>query len=260
MGTDINIAKRVLNKAKAVFRLIWTSYPKNVRCNVCGWEGRHFASDPWHEHTTCPKCYSDIRQRLFVSALQNTDDYSFEKVINGKKILHFAPEKVINSTIKNKAQEYITADFLREDCDLKLDMSNMTEVGDASFDVVVAFDVLEHVPDYQQALEEVHRILTPKGLVIFTVPQQDNLAITHEDPKIVTPEDREKHYGQWDHLRMFGDDFIDLVRAKKFDVEIINESNFSKSMVSKNVLFPPKLSTHPLATNYRKVFFCEKQS
>ena len=51
-------------------------------------------------------------------------------------------------------------------------MSNMPEMKGDSFDVVIAFDVLEHVPDYQKALEEVHRILSSRGFAIFTVPRK----------------------------------------------------------------------------------------
>src|SRR5271157_1362217 len=65
--------------------------------------------------------------------------------------------------IRDKAAYYTTADFLRNDCDLKLDISNMLEVESGSFDIVIAFDVLEHVPSYQKALGEVQRILSSRG-------------------------------------------------------------------------------------------------
>jgi SAM-dependent methyltransferase len=42
--------------------------------------------------------------------------------------------------------------------------------GDASFDVVLTADTLEHVPDYHLALREIRRVLRPGGRHIFTVP------------------------------------------------------------------------------------------
>ena len=234
------------------------SYPKKIQCNICNWEGRHFLSDSWHNHINCPKCRSGIRQRLFFAALQNIENLSFDKIINSKNILHFAPEEIISSNIQKKAAHYATADFLRQDCFYKLDMSAMPEIKNESFDIVIAFDVLEHVPDYQKALEEVNRILSSSGFGIFTVPQKDNLFVTYEDPTIVTPEERTEHFGQSDHLRIFGDDFSRTIESKGFSVTVVDETMFSEETQRRHVLFPPMLSKHPLATNFRKVFFCQK--
>jgi len=68
-----------------------------------------------------------LRQRLFFAALQNIDELSFDRVIRGKRILHFAPEDIVSINIRDKAAYYTTADFLRNDCDLKLDISDMLE-------------------------------------------------------------------------------------------------------------------------------------
>jgi SAM-dependent methyltransferase len=176
----------------------------------------------------------------------------------GKRILHFAPEKCTQAAIEEKAVRYATADFLREGCDLKLDMSNMAEIKNGSFDIVIAFDVLEHVPDYHKALKEVRRILSSNGFGIFTVPQKDNLEETYEDKTIDTAELREKYYGAWNHLRIFGDNFPGILGEKGFKVTAVDESFFPEAVNKKHVLFPPRPSAHPLATNYRKVFFCER--
>jgi len=41
---------------------------------------------------------------------------------------------------------------------------------DAFFDMVVAFDVIEHIQDDQKMVEEVHRLLKKGGSFVFTVP------------------------------------------------------------------------------------------
>lgn len=41
---------------------------------------------------------------------------------------------------------------------------------DASFDLVLTSETLEHVPDVAAALREIHRVLAPAGLHVFTVP------------------------------------------------------------------------------------------
>ncbi len=245
-------------KIRSLVKVALISYPRLVCCNICGWQGRHFLSDDWHAHIHCPRCGSDIRQRLFFAALEADGTYSWQHLIDGKKILHFAPESISRDHLKSRAAQYVTTDYLRDDCDLQLDMSAMTEVDDGSVDVLIAFDVLEHVPSYQRALQEVHRVLRAGGFAIFTVPQQDGLAITQEDPAITTPEERTRHYGQWDHLRIFGDDFAGLVASAGFQVNAVSEQTFTPEQVRRHVLFPPRLSDHPLATNHRKVFFCQK--
>ncbi|MEW6074365.1 MAG: class I SAM-dependent methyltransferase [Planctomycetota bacterium] len=57
----------------------------------------------------------------------------------------------------------------------------------ATFDLVLSFDVLEHIPDHRAALRELHRVLRPGGELFLTVPfrpdQHDNLtrAVREED-------------------------------------------------------------------------------
>jgi SAM-dependent methyltransferase len=234
------------------------SYPKDVECNVCGWEGSRFLSDAWHKHIICPKCRSDIRQRLFLAALQNLDPFSFGEIIHDKTILHFAPEEVVGSILRKKSSSYVTADYFRHNSDLQIDISDMPSVKDESFDVVIAFDVLEHVPDYKKGLAEIHRVLSGNGFAIFTVPQKDQLEVTYEDPSMTTPEDRTLHFGHFDHHRIYGNDFSAIVEEKGFLVTEVSETMFSPTIVRKHVLFPPVLSKNPLATNYRKVFYCQK--
>lgn len=41
---------------------------------------------------------------------------------------------------------------------------------DSQFDHILSFDVLEHIPDYQAALAECHRVLKPNGRLLLSVP------------------------------------------------------------------------------------------
>ena len=251
-------AKRRFRAVLSACRLLALSYPKSVRCNACGWSGRRFRSDIWHLHVRCPKCGSQVRHRLFLCALQTIEQLSFARLVDGKSLLHFAPEWIVRSVLQTRAARYLTADYLRADCDLRADMSNMPHVAGASFDTVIAFDVLEHIPDDKKALEEVRRILSPGGYAVFTVPQKENLPVTYENPEAVTPRQRNEHFGQWDHLRIYGDDFQALLESKGFRVTAIDEFSFSETDRKQLVLFPPVLSKHPLATNLRKVYFAQK--
>lgn len=55
-----------------------------------------------------------------------------------------------------------------------LSVGNALELpfGDDCFDVIVCSEVLEHIPDYQQAISEVQRILKPGGTLAVSVPRR----------------------------------------------------------------------------------------
>lgn len=52
--------------------------------------------------------------------------------------------------------------------------------GEESFDLTLALDVIEHVPDDWQALTELHRVLRPGGSVLVTVPALNLLWSAHD--------------------------------------------------------------------------------
>lgn len=250
--------KQFIRKLKSLFDRARLGFPKIVECNVCGWQGRHFVSDSWHLYITCPNCYSKIRHRLLAAALAHIKQISYQKIIQNKCILHFAPEDMISTIIKRKAAFYLTADLKRKNVDIFLDISNMPQIEENSFDAVIACDVLEHVEKETLALQEIYRILAVGGYAVLTAPQKDNLSETFEDSTVKTPGERKRLFGQYNHVRIYGNDFHLRLESAGFKVTTVNESNFCSETVKKHVLFPPILSDKPLATNYRKIFFARK--
>lgn len=248
----------VLRKIKHVAQRIVIGFPKTVQCNICHWDGRRFTSDDWHPYTICPRCGSQVRHRLLAAALSGLGPPALCGIAKGKDVLHFAPEPVLAGAFAGDASRYRTADLLRQEVDLNLNMCDMKEIPDGSVDVLIACDVLEHVPDDHQALNEVSRVLSSGGWAILTVPQKDRLPATYEDPAITTEEGRLEAFGQEDHLRIYGDNFPEILVQHGFAVTTVSEKSFTEDLVKRLVLFPPVLSAHPLATNYRKVFFAQK--
>ena len=56
--------------------------------------------------------------------------------------------------------------------DIQLDLSNERDTTrfKNAFDVILCAHVLEHVPDYQKALSNLHQMLAPNGFVVLQVP------------------------------------------------------------------------------------------
>ena len=234
-----------------------------VECNICSWQGARITDDHWHPTTVCPNCGSQVRHRMFAAILDGISDIpaaSQRDLLEGKQVLHFAPERQLRDRIQAIAARYVTADFDRGDCDLKLDMSSMPSVADASFDAVIACDVLEHVPDDRAAIRELHRILRPGGYAIVTVPQKDPPSQTDADPAVKDPHEREKRFGQKDHVRMFGDDFTDRLAETGFRVTVVCADNFAASAMARHALRPPVSNPHPLATNHRRIYVARSAS
>ena len=117
------IVKGFLLKPKSVSLKAILSFPKTVKCNICGWAGRHFFSTSWHPYTLCPRCYSQVRHRLLVAILSHIEQLSFEKIVRKKHVLHFAPENMLASMLRTCAGHYLTADLMRENVDMMLDIS-----------------------------------------------------------------------------------------------------------------------------------------
>ncbi len=248
---------RILRGAKSLRRSLPLVYPRRVWCNVCDWQGSAFLGDGWHEGIVCPWCRSGVRHRLLIAALTNLDDVSADKLVVGRDVLHFAPEPALERKLRRLARTYRSADLTNRRRDVLLNICDMTPLADACLDLVLACDVLEHVPDDRRALSELARVLRPGGWAILTVPQKDGLAETLEDPTVTDPTERERLFGQSDHLRIYGDDFSQRIEEAGFSVRVVSHHDFADELTHRHVLAPPQPSPHPLATNFRRVYFAQ---
>ena len=81
-----HMAKRLLRFPKYLRQTMPLRFPKLVECSVCGWQGRQFADNLWHEACQCPKCQADVRHRLLMAAFDQLPAIAFDKVIRGKSV------------------------------------------------------------------------------------------------------------------------------------------------------------------------------
>jgi SAM-dependent methyltransferase len=137
-------------------------------------------------------------------------------------ILHIAPEPALRPLLEAAARRYVCGDRDRTFGELALDVTALP-FEDATFDVVVCNHVLEHVPDDRAAMRELRRVLCPGGWALLLVPDVD-AERTDEDPGLTDPEQREARFGQMDHVRRYGLDYVDRLSAAGFRPERIDLS------------------------------------
>ncbi len=175
------------------------------------------------QNALSPSTLSLERHRLLWLYLQKETNF----FTSPKKVLHIAPEQCfINRFKKQKNLAYITADLYSPIVDVKADILDLP-FDDNSFDVVFCNHVLEHIEDDKKAMQELYRVLKPKGMGIFQIPQDLSLVKTYEDFNITSPEERSKHFGQYDHVRVYGKDYFDRLRSVGFTV---NEVDYTKTL------------------------------
>ena len=63
------------------------------------------------------------------------------------------------------------------------------------------------------------RVLRPNGLALIMLPVIEGWARTYEPENVRTPEERKRHFGQADHLRFYGADVRDRIRAAGFALD-----------------------------------------
>jgi predicted SAM-dependent methyltransferase len=199
-------------------------YCGNARfCPVCGKSSsrfRKFGLVP-REDAQCVHCGALERHRLFwLYVMKKTDLFDGRP----KKVLHVAPEFCLESRLRKcLGDNYITADLFISRAMVKMDITDI-KYKDQPFDVIYCSHVLEHVQDDRRALREFHRVLKGNGWAILLVPITAEK--TFEDPSIVKPKQRLKAYGQEDHVRRYGPDYIDRLRDAGFKVEVTKVNDF----------------------------------
>lgn len=129
-----------------------------------------------------------------------------------------APEACLEPRLREcLGDNYLTADLHDPSAMVKMDITDI-QFPDESFDAIYCSHVLEHVQDDKRAMREFFRVLKNGGWAILLVPITSEQTI--EDPSIVDPKERLRVFGQEDHVRRYGPDYVDRLREAGFKVEI----------------------------------------
>lgn len=213
--------KNILRQLKYMIRAI-PYHGRGRFCPVCGKSSRQFHQSGIipREDAECVHCGALERHRFVWLFLQEKTD-----LFDGtpKKMLHVAPERCFERRFKKQlGRGYLTADLFSPRAMVKMDITNI-QYPDQSFDIIFCSHVLEHVPDDKKAMREFFRVLKSSGWAILLVPISREK--TFEDFSIVDPKERFKAFGQEDHVRAYGPDYIERLRDAGFTVEISQVSD-----------------------------------
>lgn len=168
------------------------------------------------ENALSPGTLSLERHRQMWLFLQEETDFFSKKY----KVLHIAPEQEFLRRFKKlKNLDYISADLYSPIVDVKADILDLP-FEDESFDIVFCNHVLEHIEDDRKAMSELYRVLKKGGWGIVQVPLKNSLAETYEDFTITDKAERQKHFGQYDHVRWYGMDYFQRLENAGFTAEI----------------------------------------
>ena len=181
------------------------------------WKEKDMVGGGYRLNARCPtrSCQSSDRERLvYLFLKEKTNIFSART-----KLLHVAPERNLQQVfLKQQNVDYLSADLDSPLAMIKMDVTDI-QFNDNTFDVVICNHVLEHVPDDKKAIAEFYRVLKPGGWAILQVPLSLSLDTTYEDSTITSPDDRERVFGQKNHLRIYARDYKDRLEGVGFRVK-----------------------------------------
>jgi SAM-dependent methyltransferase len=103
---------------------------------------------------------------------------------------------------------------------------------DGTFDYVLTSDTLEHVPDFEVALSEVHRVLKADGKHVFTIPviwdRSTRRRASEVNGEVINHLPPSNHGGPRGIpsfvYNEFGGDVVDRIERAGFDVTVTSEA------------------------------------
>jgi SAM-dependent methyltransferase len=207
----------------------------------------------WRETLRCPDCDLINRWRSSVhvfealcSPAKNNRLYITEAVTPLFKLFKQRYENTVGSeyVAGKKSGEWI------ETRGASVLVQDVTELsfGNQEFHALLSFDVLEHVPDYQTAINEFFRVLKPGGWLIFSAPF--SFVEKTEVRASIQPDGSIEHHLPPDYhgdplsnegvlcFQSFGMDLLDLLDITGFaDARILGFTDRMFGYEGENILF-----------------------
>lgn len=165
------------------------------------------------QNALCPGTLSLERHRLLWLYLDRKTNFLRDAI----RVLHVAPEQVFYRKFKSFSHwDYTTTDLHSPLADVKADICALP-FEDNTYDFILCNHVLEHIPNDLKAMEELYRVLKPGGTAILQVPLEEDRENTFEDDSITDQQERTRIFGQYDHVRIYGQDYYKRLQEVGFE-------------------------------------------
>ncbi|MBX9641055.1 MAG: class I SAM-dependent methyltransferase [Mycobacteriaceae bacterium] len=154
-------------------------------------------------------------------------------------MVEFAPAATLSAFLRSRTDlEYRTADLMMPGVDDLVDITDMPNYEDDSFDFFICSHVLEHVADDGRALSELHRILVPggRGIVMTPVTPQGTF---DEDPAVTDERQRWRRFAQGDHVRLYDRATLcSRIRRHRFEISELDSHDFGQDAFARHAIDP----------------------
>jgi SAM-dependent methyltransferase len=127
----------------------------------------------WREHLICPRCQLSNRMRASLHILEQvcgptpeTAIYITEQITDFFRVLSRRYSHLIGSEFLGQRVPLGTTD----DQGVRNEDITHLSFDSGALDIILSFEVLEHVPDYRQAVRECWRCLKPGGRLLLSAP------------------------------------------------------------------------------------------
>jgi SAM-dependent methyltransferase len=164
-----------------------------------------------------------------------------------QRLLHFAPERQLGAMLRSRFGRYESADLHMPGVDHQVDLRALP-FPDASFDMVIAAHVLEHIREDHMAVGQIRRILRPGGVAILPVPIIAPATVEYPEP----------NPAEGGHVRAPGIDYYERLKSSFARVELLGSEDVdptSQPYIYENrSRWPDKQCPHrPAMAGYRHV-------
>jgi 2-polyprenyl-3-methyl-5-hydroxy-6-metoxy-1,4-benzoquinol methylase len=165
----------------------------------------------------------------------------------GTHYLSLHAESIVGVDIDQETIDKAKKNFFSKNVEFKKTNVNNLPFENDSFDLVISFEVIEHLSDYQTYFNEIKRVLKPGGVFIFSTP---NKLFTDNNDLKFNPYHLKEYYHE-EILRITEKNFKDCeIFGQKYNSEIIEISKSVEQKWSKALNFIKKIDV----VNMRSLF------